>query len=172
MLFKNGAGANAAVDHQYSFTYDSTQLPAYNAKKSDIWGYYNDIYYGNTLGSQLESLRVPVEAKMQAEILTGITYPTGGRTEFEYEAHSYSKVATQYPFLIDPVSTDQMAGGLRIKTITDYPKDGKTETRSFSYLQASGGRSSGVLSGNPKTYTSGHAHIHENVTVNPYFPMA
>ena len=170
VLFKNGAGANAAVDHQYSFTYDSTQLPAYNAKKSDIWGYYNDIYYGNTLGSQLESLRVPVEAKMQAEILTGITYPTGGRTEFEYEAHSYSKVATQYPFLIDPVSTDQMAGGLRIKTITDYPKDGKTETRSFSYLQASGGRSSGVLSGNPKTYTSGHAHIHENVTVNPYFP--
>jgi hypothetical protein len=40
---------------------------------------------------------------MQARILTKITYPTGGFTDFEYEAHRYDG--------------GQMAGGLRIKAL-------------------------------------------------------
>ena len=159
--FKTDGGNTGSVDNKYSFTYDTTALPGYNAKKSDIWGFFNDIYYGNNLGSiGAEAIRTPVEAKMKAEILTEITYPTGGKTVFEYEPHYYSKVVSQYTAAITSTGENKMAGGLRIKSITDYPRGGKQEKRTFTYLQSTGNLSSGILSGNPKARTEGHVEFH------------
>ena len=54
---------------------------------------------------------------MQTGILTSVTYPTGGRTEFTYEAHRY----------IDDHGVSRMAGGLRIKQIRDIESDGNAQ---------------------------------------------
>lgn len=92
---------------------------------------------------------------MKAEILVSIDYPTGGRSEFDYEAHRYSKVAEQYPFRITECPSDSLAGGLRIKEIRHYERDGVLSGRQrFTYL--SGERSSGILSGRPVNYLRGN----------------
>jgi hypothetical protein len=85
---------------------------------------------------------------MQADVLTSICYPTGGRSEFMYEPHDYGKVVHRYPFYLEQMGVDKMAGGLRIRSIIDYPAEGKAETRTFIYKN--GNRSSGILSGQPQ----------------------
>lgn len=139
----------------YDLEYSTLKLPSYNSKKMDKWGYYNNKYYGNTSYENLATYRTPDEYYMQAEILTGITYPTGGQSEFIYEAHRYSRVAQQFDFAIKPNSG--IAGGLRIKEIKTID-NGKTTTREFEYTDSLG-YSSGILSGNHIYYASGRQHI-------------
>lgn len=141
--------------NSYSFLYNELKLPPYNSKKTDKWGYYNNKYYGNINYEDLGTYRIPDENYMQAEILTDITYPTGGHSEFVYEAHRYSRVAEQFDFAIKPkVGT---AGGLRIKEIKTT-ENGKASTREFEYTDSLG-NSSGILSGNHLYHASGRQHI-------------
>ena len=49
--------------------------------------------------------REPDEEYMQGGILPPVTYPTGGRAEFTYEAHRYAVAGSSRP-----------AGGLRIRS--------------------------------------------------------
>ena len=63
---------------------------------------------------------------MKRGMLTAITYPTGGRTEFSYEAHRY----------LDESNTVQLAGGLRIRQIRDVESDGSVMYRNFRYSTA------------------------------------
>lgn len=137
----------------YSMTYDPGRLPAYNSKQVDSWGYYNGITVGQSVAdtSSVNERRQQVDTVlMKAEILTLLTYPTGGHTRFEYEAHRYGKIATQFPFgLVDSLG---LAGGLRIKKLTDVDGNHEEERR-FEYSYQ--GRPSGILSGVPLFRTSG-----------------
>jgi len=143
-------GINGATDHKYEFGYNSTPLPGYNSRQTDRWGYYNGTdYSGHIQDSQIYTLRSPNADLMKAEILEEIVYPTGGRTVFEYEPHSYYRTAKQFPFTVVTNPTDSIAGGLRIKSITDKPFRGTSVTRTFSYVDSYSGttHSSGILSG-------------------------
>ena len=147
-------------DRRYGFSYNTVSLPAYNSRKTDIWGYYNNIDYSSELGSfghTLDETRVPSEQYMVAEMLTSISYPTGGRTDFEYEAHRYSKKATVFPFAVNTVATDGIAGGLRIKKITDYSDGQIVRQRTFEYTED--GRSSGVLNSLATNYVTGRHKV-------------
>ncbi|MGB0176684.1 MAG: hypothetical protein ACPF9D_05940, partial [Owenweeksia sp.] len=86
---------------------ETTNLPPKNSLSRDSWGYFNDKsnsnliprnYYFNTV-PQLQYIggadRRPVEAKMKANILTKVVYPTSGSVSFEYEANRYKGVS--YP---------------------------------------------------------------------------
>ena len=126
----------------YSFTYNGAPPPR-DTRSVDRWGYYNakdnatlvptvrtDVTVNNfPSASQTVTLtipggdRSPDEEAMQAGILTSVTYPTGGRTEFSYEAHRY----------IDDDGTPRMAGGLRISQIRDIAGDGRVKYRNFRY---------------------------------------
>ena len=126
----------------YSFTYNGAPPPR-DTRSVDRWGYYNakdnatlvptvrtDVTVNNfPSASQTVTLtipggdRSPDEEAMQAGILTSVTYPTGGRTEFSYEAHRY----------IDDDGTPRMAGGLRIRQIRDIAGDGRFMYRNFRY---------------------------------------
>ena len=126
----------------YSFTYNGAPPPR-DTRSVDRWGYYNakdnatlvptvrtDVTVNNfPSASQTVTLtipggdRSPDEEAMQAGILTSVTYPTGGRTEFSYEAHRY----------IDDDGTPRMAGGLRISQIRDIAGDGRVMYRNFRY---------------------------------------
>ena len=126
----------------YSFTYNGAPPPR-DTRSVDRWGYYNakdnttlvptvrtDVTVNNfPSASQTVTLtipggdRSPDEEAMQAGILTSVTYPTGGRTEFSYEAHRY----------IDDDGAPRMAGGLRIRQIRDIAGDGRVMYRNFRY---------------------------------------
>lgn len=156
--------------YRYQFQYNQTKLPPYNAKKSDKWGYFNDIYYGDEYmaniddSTAIERKRQPNPDVMDAEILTRIYYPTGGYTTFEYEPHNYSRVMKKYAVYSYNFQTDTtyiipygihsqngICGGLRIKKITDTPDTNSNENdiiRTFSY-ELEDGSSSGILSVEP-----------------------
>ncbi len=126
----------------YSFTYNGV-IPPRDTRSVDRWGYYNGrdnatlvptvttdvtvnnypyISHGETV-TVPGGDREPDEAAMQAGVLTSVTYPTGGRTEFSYEAHRH----------IDDSGTPRLAGGLRIRQIRDVESDGNVLYRNFRY---------------------------------------
>ena len=142
---------------QYEMKYNKTQLPGYNSRKTDPWGYYNTTRsYRTTPRETLYERRDTVNPQLlQAEMLIEIKYPTGGKTCFEYEPHDYSKVVTQFPFGIE--NRPGQVGGLRIKKMTDCPAGGQAEERIFTY-KAPNGQSSGILSGIPILYVAPKGH--------------
>ena len=131
----------------WSFTYEGLPLPR-DTRGLDRWGYYNGHDSNTTLVPDIVTTAVvhnfPVgmdeqvdvtipggdrscnEAAMKRGMLTAITYPTGGRTEFSYEAHRY----------LDESNTVQLAGGLRIRQIRDVESDGSVMYRNFRYSTA------------------------------------
>lgn len=153
---------------KYDFNYNATSLPFYNSGQIDHWGYYTgkasyftnaeillpDYFYTqrNVTASNLEATK--------AGILTEIIYPTGGRTEFEYELNECSSYLSKedgavYSQLND-IGQNSYAGGLRIKKITSK---GITQEiiseKEYKYVKnyASGGSlSSGVLAGIPQYF--------------------
>ncbi len=153
------------MDHQYKFKYNTTALPAYNSRKTDRWGYYNGQDYSSTVasfGTGMYAVRAPNATYMQAEILTDIYYPTGGRSSFEYEPHSFFREATQFPFGVDTCPADSIAGGLRVKRITDRDSTGVRESRTFTYQDTYSGvtHSSGVLAGRQRFKATGTVTVH------------
>lgn len=167
--FLNGTGGS--TDHQYGFTYNTTPLPAYNSRMTDRWGFYNGHDYSSSIanyGHTMYAARYPDADYMQAEILTDIDYPTGGRTSFEYEPHTYYRIAKQYPFTVETCPQDSLAGGLRIKSITDITGSTTAEKRTFTYTGTYAGstHSSGVLSGRQRFYHHGKTTLYVGA---PYY---
>lgn len=79
----------------------------------------------------------------QLGMLKQISYPTGGYTTYEYEGNTYSKRAMDQ-YVIRSVPVDKQAGGVRVKTISDYTETGECNRREFTY-QNLDGSSSGIL---------------------------
>ena len=153
---------------KYDFEYNPQFLPIYNSRKSDNWGFYNNIDYSivqiGNYGELMYDTRVPDAGFMKAEVLEKIHYPTGGTTIFEYEPHDYSKIVVGYKVndtvfkLINQVG---IAGGLRIKTMTSYADNSdhnKFTKKSFFYSNQDDS-SSGILSGIPQYHSEGKHHI-------------
>ena len=135
-----GAGnKDSALIH--SFVYDETNpLPPRKNYGVDDWGYYNGHSENTTLltldpnghqytypamGATLTSgivpgIRTPDGTFMKAGMLKRIIYPTGGYTDFEFEANQYE---TQTPVI------SQIGGGLRVKSISDYSDSGILATK-------------------------------------------
>lgn len=100
----------ASSAQQYRFEYNNTLLPIngvnsgsgvdpYETNSVDYWGFFNGRSnalgkipltfspdYNQSFGS---ADRTPDPINMKAEILKKIVYPTGGYTEFEFEANDY-----------------------------------------------------------------------------------
>jgi YD repeat-containing protein len=137
---------DAQVVNKYQFGYNlTTQLPAGPSRAIDFWGYYNGAIGNNSLvpnfpytvdpggvgvGSQpytqpFSSSSRESNSNASAYILNSITYPTGGKTIYEYEVNSI------YDILLHQSIT---TGGLRVKKVTHYSVDGvAAEAHSFTY---------------------------------------
>ncbi|MFT0318900.1 hypothetical protein ACMSEZ_05255 [Bacteroides thetaiotaomicron] len=138
---------------------DSPSLAAFplnNTCAVDHWGYYN----GKLLTSINNFIPSTTTDKKDKEVITSeqreadpmysqlgmlkrISYPTGGYTMYEYEGNTYSRRAMDQ-INIRSVAVDKQAGGVRIKTISDYTETGECNRREFTY-QNSDGTSSGIL---------------------------
>ncbi|NDV58066.1 DUF6443 domain-containing protein [Bacteroides sp. 519] len=122
----------------YDFHYDErTPFPDRESYAQDVWGFYNGAisnenllptihYYPNlrlseqytflTLPNNYEKKstiiradRLPNPEAVTTGMLTKITYPTGGYTEYEYESNNFLYKDTVYK-----------GGGVRIKSIKKY----------------------------------------------------
>lgn len=119
---------------------------------------------------------------MKAGVLTSIKYPTGGKTDFEYEPHDYEKIAKRYPFEVQDVVRSK-AGGLRIRKVSDYDPVGDiTQSKEYFYVAnyslSTPGSSSGILSGVPE-YTEkgdvnsgGNNYWYVKTSSQPLIPLS
>ncbi|AUD02684.1 RHS repeat domain-containing protein [Spirosoma pollinicola] len=130
----------------YGLTYNQTVIPASGSLAKDFWGYFNGQITNNTLIASkpftyYPSASVPIaatiligdatrtanETLMQAGILTGISYPTGGLTQFDYQAHRYLDNTVTPAIQV-------LAGGLRVWQVRSYTGPGNlATTRRYTY---------------------------------------
>ncbi len=117
---------------KWTFDYNSETFSANDSQ--DYWGYYNrkenrqcsapkmrltDPEYGPQGVNIDGSDRSPSEQYMKARILTGVTYPTGGRLKLEYEAHRFEPDSTNcYEVQLDSDPVLSFGGGLRLSSMT------------------------------------------------------
>ncbi len=135
----------------YLFDYnDEVSMPVPEIRGIDHWGYWNGgtsttsrlipelnlFGYGDEtiVGSARNSN--PVFSKIG--LLKKITYPTRGYSTFEYEGNTYAKrlQRTEASAFLPGINNQAGdAGGVRIKTITDYNGQGIENVREFKYLK-------------------------------------
>jgi YD repeat-containing protein len=149
----------------YSLTYNGGQLPDIGSGNIDHWGYNNacgnslipaalDCNSGQDIVGQGGANRESNEDAMKEGTLTGITYPTGGRTQWEWEANRVHGRPC--------VGASPVVGGLRVKTITDYTGGAQiAQRRTYRYVTTGAGGpeiSSGMLFSEPVYYMSTSYH--------------
>ena len=160
-------------NEKYSFSYNDVKLPSYDSYKVDHNGFYNNKFGIGYSSSSLEgetkrpllnefknssdkrneytALRESSENYSNAELLTQITYPTGGFTVFNYEPNMYGAVANNYPFVVsnNVNNISKITGGVRLKQVVSFDDAGEiTKFKSFKYVKAhevGGNQSSGIL---------------------------
>jgi hypothetical protein len=97
-------GSNNVRLSSHVFEYNrANELPEMYSTAQDHWGYYNGARTNTHLlpplpefnNALLNANREPEESFMQCGALKRIHYPTGGYSEFDYEAHHYD--ATDVP---------------------------------------------------------------------------
>lgn len=135
------------VEEKYSFDYyrpatvGDTFALSYSTDKKDWWGYYNSsvlglvpyrtiwlnvMESGNTFGITRNigtaGTREPNFESKQLGMLKSITYPTGGKTVFEYENNFYKDGLLS-----------KVGPGLRIKKVTNIPIVGSNVVKTYTY---------------------------------------
>lgn len=139
-------------EEKYSFSYHKiSYLPGYLSNETDHWGFYNNRTQGSSSTTFLDKEANP-------EVLTygslkEITYPTGGRTLFEFEPNIYARQLRFERWLPCESTVPSIAGGIRIRKITDIPGNGQPPvTKEYLYVSgytptATDTISSGILGG-------------------------
>ncbi|MDM1045942.1 sugar-binding protein [Myroides sp. 1354] len=164
---------------QYNFRYkmpNQNVLPPYQSYNKDDYGFYstkNDYigfisnpYYPeysrlnitlpfrdnlNLRQQYVENRKPEISQYNDLQLLEEITYPTGGRTKFEYESNMYGGIAKNYPFIVEANSNQiaKPAGGVRIKSAKSFDTNGTiVKSTSYKYVKdyyQGGNASSGVL---------------------------
>ena len=147
----------------YSLKYNNYNLlpKDYLTTEFDYWGYYNgdtldgnsfevyDPILGQTINTQTNTkIMTPNSTTSKYGMLTSIEYPTGGCTVLEYEQNTYSSHLEENRQTVIIDSEDYNAGGLRIKSVSDYEDTTKQKLlskREYLYSENISGRSSGIL---------------------------
>lgn len=111
---------------------ENVNLPPRNTVQFDHWGYYNS----NTANTSLPPAanKAPDPARTGANMLTRITWRSGGITSYTYEPNTY-KIGTE----------ERTGGGMRIASVTNSdPLTGATLSTRYRY-RLEDGSSSGLL---------------------------
>lgn len=147
----NWGGESTMETKSWSFSYYSNKKMPFEFcfESTDSWGYYNSNQRLETSNSPSFLLQKPDLDCSRADVLSTITYPTGGWTSFYYELNRYSKVVT--PNHSGTTYKSGYAGGLRISEITNYRSDNQIEsTKKYLYTSDLEGKVwSGILREEP-----------------------
>lgn len=112
----------------YKFDYYNLQLPKKNSRQIDMWGYYNQSKSQKTWsttwskdredeGTLMPSMMVDNRMfygrnrscntqTVTNAMLKEVIYPTGGRSVFEYEPHSFPSITTEAEFINDEIKIE------------------------------------------------------------------
>ena len=118
---------------KWTFEYNPETFSANDSQ--DYWGYYNRGTRGRSSAPAMRltgletsynqvhipgSDRSPSERYMKARILTGVTYPTGGKLALEYEAHRFEQedFADDGSIIVPGNPKLYFGGGLRLSSMT------------------------------------------------------
>lgn len=143
----------------YRFAYDSIEaLPPYGGNYTDHWGFFNNQNLRGTSFNNLFDKRNTNPDFVKKGLIKTITYPTGGFTEFDWEAHKFSEVVAASRESLEPYL--DYAGGCRIKEIRSYPENATLPVvKKFHYVKdfrsgidVNTLLSSGVLNGLPQYF--------------------
>ena len=140
----------------YTFNYnDIPSLPDYGGDKTDHWGHFNNQSAHGYSFPNLYNRKNTNTSVVTRGLLNKITYPTGGYTEFDWEAHQYSQVVAADRQSVQP--ENGYAGGSRIREIRSYAAVGGAPVKkTYYYVQGYNGSnlptcaSSGILNGKPQ----------------------
>lgn len=159
ILSENGA---------YVFEYDelTSGMPPTDTYAIDWYGFYNGAttasYFLPAMSDAKEgdsfllTMRQPSKIHSQYGMLTKLTYPTGGWTQFTYEQNTYSKdhLNTSCRLNLQPDGRDYCGAGVRLKSMSDYSGVGEEFRRTdYSYVNRDG-LSSGCLLWRPVIYSN------------------
>lgn len=123
-------------------SYGGTDTVGYTTLAQDHWGFYNNAqqnyrdnyYYPPSLHKTID--RSPDWPYTQMDILTQITYPSGGKIKMEYEPNSaevFSPDIDQIAYISFDIG---QVGGVRIKKIRQTDEHGKTiSIHKYDYAQ-------------------------------------
>ena len=155
----------------YLFEYNepSSGMPKTDTYAIDWYGFYNgnnesvaiqeflpDRYTAKTNDNYLLNTRKPSEEHCKVGMLTKLTYPTGGWTQFTYEQNTYSKdhLNTSCKLNLEPDGGHYYGAGVRLKSMSDYSDVGKEYRRTdYKYVNEDG-KSSGCLLWRPIIYSN------------------
>lgn len=134
-------GEDNSAPQNHSFTYEEgVNLPPYFSRAYDFWGYYNGTSNGTALHNDFlltqyrptgygGNRRADNGTYSKAAMLKEITYPTGGRTSFEFE-----RAFSQDLYLYNGSNTSGYIGGFRVAKITNYTKNSEVaNVKSYQY---------------------------------------
>ena len=138
---------------KWTFDYNPETFSANDSQ--DYWGYYNRKENRQCSAPTMRltgpdfapqgvnidgSDRSPSEQYMKARILTGVTYPTGGRLSFEYEAHRFDEEYFADDGIIVPGDPKlYFGGGLRLSSMTLSDGSDDTAPQRVEYRYGSSG---------------------------------
>ncbi len=114
-------------ENYYGFTYNSDTLPNRFSASQDIWGYYNRESNGDFMFSNTEKKRLTINPQYAVTgLLTKVTYPTGGYTEYTYE-NNVSARPDNYNLMV-PEAVDGIPKAIRLNRMPmHYKGNGKYE---------------------------------------------
>ncbi len=162
--FTYGTGMSAALLNEIDITGEGKYVFGYNPQRftnyyaQDYWGYYNGKdnlslpprmqirSYDNQIGSEQYVLygyadRSIDTTAMKANILTRITYPTKGYTDFYYEPHEFTGTApTTVGLGPDYRYALSKGGGLRLRSMVTTSSDGTSITKWYKYGSGENGK--------------------------------
>lgn len=147
-------GIDDDAEGRYQFGYHGNMLPFKNTQAIDHWGYYNGqsdnaplVPDGNGQTQEGDNRfsetgpRSPNGSYCALGLLRTVTYPTGGTTTFEYEPHDYARRLERKAYggflpELYPMESNLVAGGARIRRITDRGEAGEPVVREFVYRES------------------------------------
>ncbi|MGU3377178.1 hypothetical protein [Chryseobacterium sp. M5A1_1a] len=117
----------SSYENYYSFDYNSDTLPNRFSASQDIWGYYNGENNGDYMFSNTEQKKLTVNPQRALTgLLTKVTYPTGGFSEYTYESNVADR-PVNYNLMI-PSAIDGIIKGIRLNRMPmHYKGNGKYE---------------------------------------------
>jgi YD repeat-containing protein len=129
----------------------NSHFPQKDTYGLDHWGYYNGqqdndasvFLYSSKIQNNYDEIittskRNPNHSRSEYGVLSKITYPTGGYSTFEYEAHNFSKAVKRMSinnFIPELRDSTGYCGGVRIKSIKNYLSNNNLANyKEFEYI--------------------------------------
>lgn len=125
-----GSSSTDSISHKFTYN-ETTNLPSRLSNSVDLWGYYNGKYntshfpnlyykYGSyVIRAVKDANRSAVPIYAQADILTKITYPTGGYRQFVYEGNQALMSTLNEHFMDDNYTASQSFSRTNFNTYTN-----------------------------------------------------